>query len=112
VGKAAYDRGSRLIRRQIAQEYGTSPPPEDYRPTPRPESWGSKAAARARAKADGIIRGALRYGRPVPSLEVLAGATAMSAGVGTKTAERAAREALEARRERAAATRAAIRGMV
>jgi len=95
MGKAAYDRGSRLIRRQIAQDFGTAPPPEDYVPTPRPAGWGGKAARRARDAARRAVSGAKRYGRPVPSVEVLAGVVRESARVGEQTAIDAARAVLE-----------------
>ena len=92
MGAAAYNRGSRVIRRQADEAIGIASPSE-HRPTPRPESWGDRAKARALERARRILRGCRRYGRET-SEEILAGAVQMVARVSLETATEAARQAL------------------
>ena len=92
MGAAAYNRGSRVIRRQ-AEALGIAPAGE-HKPRPRPESWGDRAKARALERARRILRGCRRYGRET-SEEILAGAVQMVARVSLETATVAARRALD-----------------
>lgn len=92
MGAAAYNRGSRLIARQADEALGIRPAAE-HKPTPRPDTWGDKAKARALERARRILRGGRRYGRET-SEEILAGAVAMVARVSLQTATEAARAAL------------------
>lgn len=80
MGAAAYNRGSRAIRRQADEAIGIAPPSE-HKPTPRPETWGDKTKARALERARRILCGCRRYGRET-SLEIGADGRAGVAGDG------------------------------
>jgi len=95
MGAAAYRRGSRLIARQIAADFGL-PGEAEHRSRPRPAAWGSKAQEKALARARSILVSSLRLGREL-TLDVLAGTVQMVTGVGEATARAAAQAALSER---------------
>jgi hypothetical protein len=96
VGAAAYNRGSRLHSRQICADGGCRGcgACRDYKPTPRPPGWGSKAFDRAIAKADRVIKCCMKAGRPLLDVEGLATLLVERERVGGDTARKAAEIAL------------------
>ena len=82
--------------RQLCAEYGCRGCVRcsEYKPTPRPATWGDKALARATERARRIVAECERYGLLRPSAEVLAGAVQERERVGAETAKVAAETAL------------------
>jgi hypothetical protein len=97
MGIAAYNRGSLSISRQFCAESGCRGCVRcrEYKPTPRPPTWGDKASARAKTRAQRIVAGCARYGLPRPSVELLSDAVQKIERVGVKTARAAAESALQ-----------------
>ena len=95
MGGAAYNRGSLVISRQICEQFGCSGcgACREYRPTPRPESWGDKAKARALERARSILASSKRHGLPRPTVEMLTAIVQERERVGAATAQAAAEEA-------------------
>ncbi len=96
MGIAAYNRGSLGISRQLCEQYGCRGCVRcrEYKPSPRPASWGEKAQSRAIARARRIVIGCDRYGLPRPSADVLIAAVQERERVGKETARVAADAAL------------------
>ncbi len=74
MGKAAYDRGSALVSRQIRRAYGLDVAEERPRPapTPRPPSWGDKTVARLAKYALGYAKYQRARGRKTSKSDLLA----------------------------------------
>jgi hypothetical protein len=81
MGVAAYNRGNLAISRDLFPERYREP----AKPTPRPSTWGSKAAARAEERARRIVSGLRRYGLAVVREQVI-GAVAERERVAVDTA--------------------------
>jgi len=98
MGAAAYNRGSRAISAQYCRDRGcsgcSSCSDSVYR-EPRPTDWGSKVAAAAKARADGLVR-YWRDRHPLDPLTVedLADMIRMGMKCGRATATAAATSAL------------------
>jgi hypothetical protein len=67
MGIAAYNRGNLAISRDLFPERYREP----AKPTPRPSSWGNKAAQRATERARRIVAGLQRYGLTVVREQVI-----------------------------------------
>lgn len=97
MGVAAYNRGSLRISRQICDEYGCRGCVRctEYKPIPRPPTWGERAKAKALERARRVLAGIARYGLPRPTQETLAAVVQDRERVGEETAQAAARTALD-----------------
>ena len=98
MGIAAYYRGNRAISVGICRDSGC--PGCSYcrvpiKPTPRPETWGSKAAKRALDVGLSTLHAAGAYEMEIPTEQRLASVIREKARVGKATALSAAKRALE-----------------
>lgn len=96
MGIAAYNRGSLSISRQFCAAGGCRGCVRcsDYKPTPRPASWGDKARTRAMTRARRLVACGAKTGLPRLTVDMLAAILQDRERVGEATARSVAEDVL------------------